>query len=152
VTENVSSPYQAPTSPPAGAVPPQGVPMPYRSSSGPLGRPRSTGVAMLLFFVTFGVYGWYWYYVTHDEMKRHTGTGIGGPIALVLAVFVGIASPFITSSEVGGLYERAGQRKPVTGATGLWVFPGVLLLVLPIVWFLKTNGALNAYWRAYGAR
>jgi hypothetical protein len=34
--------------------------------------------------------------------------------------------------------------------TGLWYFPGVLILVGPIVWFVKTNGALNDYWRSQG--
>jgi len=106
---------------------------------------------MLLFVVTFGIYGLYWYFVTHDEMKRHSGTGLGGGIALLIAFFVGIVSPFIVSSEVGGLYARRGQAPPVTGATGLWYMPGALLVVLPIVWFVKTNGALNAYWRSLGA-
>ena len=46
------------------------------------------------------------------------------------------------------LYERRGQEPPVSGLTGLWVLPGFLLLVLPVVWFVKTNGALNAYWRS----
>lgn len=116
-----------------------------------VGKIRRTGVGILLFVVTFGFYSWYWYYATHEEMKRHTGTGLGGGIALLIAVLVGLASPFISSSEVGNLYERAGQPKPVSGATGLWVFPGVFLLFLPIVWFVKTNGALNEYWRAHGA-
>jgi hypothetical protein len=44
------------------------------------------------------------------------------------------------------------MRKPVSGATGLWYFPGMFILVGPLVWFVKTNGALNAYWRAHGVR
>ena len=131
---------------------PYGSPAPYGGGPGPVGQVRSTGLAMLLFFVTFGVYGWYWYFVTHEEMKRHSGTGLGGGIALLLAVFVGFASPFLSSSEVGDLYRRRGQQPPVSAATGCWVFPGIFLLVLPIVWFVRTNGALNAYWRSCGAR
>ena len=84
-------------------------------------------------------------------MKRHSGEGLGGGIALVIAVVVGAASPFLSSHEVGQLYERRGQPAPVSALTGLWVLPGFLLLVLPIVWFVKTNGALNAYWRSLGA-
>jgi hypothetical protein len=67
-------------------------------------------------------------------------------------MFVGIVSPYLLSHEVGGLYERRGQAKPVSAATGLWVFPGIFLVVGPIIWFVKTNGALNAYWRSLGAR
>jgi hypothetical protein len=29
---------------------------------------------------------------------------------------------------------------------------GSLSLVGPLVWLIKTNGALNAYWRSMGAR
>lgn len=123
----------------------------YGQPPGPIGQQRGTGFGIALFLVTFGLYSWYWYYVTHEEMKRHTGNGLGGGIALLIAVFVGIASPFISSAEVGGLYERAGRPQPVSAITGLWVFPGAFLLVLPIVWFVKTNGALNEYWRSVGA-
>jgi hypothetical protein len=44
------------------------------------------------------------------------------------------------------------MRAPVSGVTGLWYFPGIFLLVGPLIWFIKTNGALNAYWRSVGAR
>lgn len=115
-----------------------------------LGKIRSTGTCILLAIVTFGIYQLVWWYSTHDEMKRHTGQGIGGGIALVLAFFVGVVAPFVTSNEVGNMYERAGMSKPVGTATGLWYFPGIFILVGPIVWFVKTNGAINDYWRAQG--
>lgn len=114
------------------------------------GKIRGTGMCIVLAIVTFGIYSLFWFYSVHEEMKRHSGTGIGGPVALIISIVVGVVTPFITSAEVGGLYERAGQVKPVSGATGLWNFPGVFILVGPIVWFVKTNGALNAYWRSVG--
>jgi hypothetical protein len=117
---------------------------------GPVGKVRSTGVCILLSIVTLGIYQLVWYYSTHEEMKRHSGQGMGGGLALVLAFFVGIVMPYLSSSEIGELYERRGLRKPVSGATGLWYFPGILILVGPLVWFIKTNGALNAYWRSLG--
>ena len=117
------------------------------------GKIRGTGVAILLSIVTLGVYQLVWYFGTHEEMKRHKGTGLGGGIALLLAFFVGIAMPYITSAEVGELYERRGMPKPVSGVTGLWYFPGIFLFGIgPIIWFVKTNGALNAYWRQQGVR
>jgi hypothetical protein len=124
----------------------------YAQPTGPLGTIRGTGVAILLCIVTLGIYTFVYYYKTHEEMKRHSGEGLGGVLALVLALFIGVASPFILSSEVGRLYERTGRARPVSGATGLWVIPGAVLIVGPIVWFVKTNGALNAYWRSLGAR
>lgn len=130
------------------AVPGYGQPAAYPS----VGTIRPTGMTILLFIVTFGIYGLYWYYAVHEEMKRHKGSGLGGGIALLLGFFVGIVMPFITSSEVGELYERRGQHPPVSGKTGLWSFPGALILVGPIVWFVKTNGALNDYWRSLGTK
>jgi hypothetical protein len=107
---------------------------------------------MLLAVVTFGVYTLVWWYQTHEEMKRHSGQGLGGGIALLIAFFIGPVAPFLTSGEVGELYSRRGQASPVSALTGLWYFPGVFLLVGPLVWFVQTNGALNAYWRSLGAR
>jgi hypothetical protein len=128
----------------------QPLPVAY-SDPGAVGKVRGTGMAILLTVVTFGIYPLYWYYAVHSELKRHRGTGLGGGIALLLAVFVGIVMPYLTSAEVGEAYAGRGQDKPVSGATGLWYFPGLLILVGPIVWFVKTNGALNAYWRSVGA-
>lgn len=115
---------------------------------GPVGKIRGTGGCILLCIVTLGIYTLYWYYKTHDEMKQHSNQGLGGGIALVLAIFVSIAMPYVTSSEVGNLYRARGQNAPVSGATGLWSFPGAFILIGPLVWFVKTNGALNSYWRS----
>ncbi|WP_206340103.1 DUF1707 domain-containing protein [Blastococcus litoris] len=119
---------------------------------GALGEVRGTGLQMLLFVVTFGIWGYVYFFQTHEEMKRHTGEGIGGVPALLLALFFWLASPFLLSHEVGRLHERRGQRAPVSALTGLWVFPGIFLLVGPVIWFVLTNRALNGYWRSAGAR
>ncbi len=124
----------------------------YAAPQGPVGKVRSTGLAILLVIVTLGIYSLYWYFATHDEMKKHTGEGIGGVVALLIALFVGFVSPYLHSHEVGNLYERRGQAKPVSALTGLWYFPGIFILVGPIVWFVQTNGALNTYWRSMGAQ
>jgi hypothetical protein len=119
-----------------------------------VGKVRSTGICILLFIVTLGFYGWYWWYKVHEEMKLHSGQGIGGGLGLVLAIVTSIGlpvAPFFTSDEVGKLYQRGGQPAPVSALTGLWYFPGEFLIILPLVWFMKTNGALNAYWRSRGA-
>ena len=151
-------PQQAPPvheAPPPGLGAPQAPPAPYPGGypgTGPVGQVRSTGLCILLYFVTLGFYGWYYFYSVHNEMKQHSNRGIGGGVALVLAIFVGIAMPYVTSSEVGGLYEARGQEKPVSAATGLWAFPGALIIVGPFIWFIKSNGALNDYWRSLGAQ
>ena len=125
---------------------------PSREGRGPVGQVRGTALQILLFAVTFGIWAVVYLFQSHDEMKRHSGEGIGGLLALVVALFAYMASPFLLSHEVGGLYERRGLRKPVSALTGLWFFPGIFLLVGPIIWFVLTNSALNDYWRSRGAR
>ena len=123
----------------------------YRQPAGPPGRIRPTGMTILLFFVTLGIWGFVYYFQVHEEMKRHSGQGLGGVLGLLIAIFFGLVSPFLLSNEVGQLYERRGQEKPVSALTGLWFFPGMLIIVGPIVWFVKTNAALNEYWKSVGA-
>jgi hypothetical protein len=106
----------------------------------------------VLTIVTLGIYGLYWYYVNHEEMKQYSGEGIGGAMALILAVVIGFAIPFITGSEVGKLYSREGMEPPVSGKTGLWVIPGFLLLLIgPLIYLAKVQGALNRFWESKGA-
>lgn len=139
-----------PPAPVAGNVPMAAYGAP--ATTAPIGQVRNTGTCILLTIVTLGFYTWYWYYKTHEEMKQHSGTGIGGGVALILAIFVSIVMPFLSSHEVGGLYERRGEAKPVTAMTGLWfLLLGWLFFVGAIVWFVKTNNALNDYWRSLGA-
>jgi hypothetical protein len=134
------------------AMPVPQAPGQYPVPGGPVGEVRGTGLQMLLFVVTLGIWGFVYYFQAHDEMKRHSGYGIGGVLALLVSLFAGPASPFLLSHEVGGLYERRGERRPVSALTGLWFFPGIFLLVGPIIWFVLTNSALNDYWRSRGAR
>jgi Domain of unknown function (DUF4234) len=124
----------------------------YAQPTGELGRMRPTGMTILLFFVTLGIWGLVYYFQTQEEMKRHSGEGLGGVLALLIAIFFGIVSPFLLSNEVGRLYERRGQERPVSALTGLWFFPGILILVGPFIWFVRTNDALNAYWHSLGVR
>lgn len=129
----------------------QAPPAPYGSPApGTPGRQRKTGISILLFLVTFGIYGIVYYYKVHEELKIHTGRGLGGTVALLLSLFVGVASPFLLSDEVGKLYTARGQQPPVNAMTGLWVIPGFIILVGPFIWFAKTNGALNDYWASIG--
>ena len=200
-----SDPWGAPTeatqpSPYTGLPSPTGQPITGYANNlyGPPGQIRGTGVTFLLFVVTFGIYGYVYNYKVHDEIKRHSGLGLGGGIALLLTFIASVAMPFLTPNEVGGLYSRRGEKPPVRAWTGLWVtLPtvvgyivlfsllaasggfssstnadgattssagsaaaigvGFLVFALAaltggIVWFVKTNGALNRYWASVGVR
>ena len=115
-------------------------------SRGPLGSPRGIGFGILLYIVTIGLYGWYWAFKTQEEMKRRTGDGIGGVIGLVIWIVINPVSAFVIPSEVGHMYRKDGKPAPMTGWTGLWLFPFGVFIVPAIVWFVKVQGALNRYW------
>ncbi len=115
---------------------------------GPIGKVRGAGVVILLSIITLGIYGLVWQFKTFKEMKTYSGRGIGGGLGLVLAIFLGFVNWFVMPSEVGNLYAAEQQEKPVSGLTGFWV---LLPLVGGIVWLVKTQGALNRFWRAHGA-
>jgi uncharacterized protein DUF4234 len=114
-------------------------------ADGPIGQPRGIGFVILLSIVTFGIYHLYWVYKNFEEMKRHTGEGIGGVLGLVIAILLGVVIWFVLPSEVGRMYRDDGREGPMTGWTGLW-------LLLPIVgwfvWTIKIQGALNRYWES----
>jgi hypothetical protein len=112
----------------------------------PRGRPRGIGFGILMFIVTLGFYSWYWVFQTQEEMRQHTGEGLGGVLGLVIWILLHPVEAFVIPSEVGKMYSRAGQQPPITGWTGLWLFPFGFLIVTAIVWFVKVQGALNRYW------
>jgi drug/metabolite transporter superfamily protein YnfA len=117
-------------------------------NTGPLGRPRGVGFAILIFIITIGIYGLYWVYKTQEEMKQHTGDGLGGVLGLVVWILVGAVSAFVIPSEIGKMYAKDGREPPVTGWTGLWLFPFGIFIIPAIVWFVKVQGSLNRYWES----
>jgi drug/metabolite transporter superfamily protein YnfA len=117
-------------------------------NTGPLGRPRGVGFAILIFIITIGIYGLYWVYKTQEEMKQHTGDGLGGVLGLVVWILVGAVSAFVIPSEIGKMYAKDGREPPVTGWTGLWLFPLGIFIIPAIVWFVKVQGSLNRYWES----
>ena len=120
-------------------------------NTGPLGQPRGVGFVILLTIVTLGIYSWYWIYKTMEEMGRHVGEGLGGVLSLVIWILVSPVMAFVTPSEVGKMYARDGQEPPVTGWTGLWLFPFGIFIIPAIVWYVKIQRALNRYWEGKGA-
>jgi hypothetical protein len=119
--------------------------------SGPLGKPRGILFVLLISLITLGIYTIYWAYKTQEEMKQHTGDGLGGILGLVVWIIINPVSAFVIPSEIGKMYARDGREPPVTGWTGLWLFPFGVLIIPAIVWFVKVQGALNRYWESKAA-
>ena len=117
-------------------------------NTGPLGQQRGIAFVLLIGLVTLGFYFIYWAYKTQEEVKRHSGQGIGGVLGLVIWIVLTPVSAFLIPSEVGKMYALDGREPPVTGWTGLWLFPFGVLLIPAIVWFVKVQGSLNRYWES----
>ena len=117
-------------------------------NTGPLGQPRGIGFGIFMFIITLGIYSLYWVYKTQEEVKQHSGDGIGGVLGLVIWLVISAVSAFVIPSEIGRMYQKDGRQPPITGMTGLWLFPFGFLIIPAIVWFVKVQGSLNTYWEA----
>ena len=76
----------------------------------PLGQPRGIGFGIVMYIVTLHFYSWYWAYKTCDEMKKHTGDGIGGVIALIVQILLSAINGFVIPSEIGNMYKRDARE------------------------------------------
>jgi hypothetical protein len=128
----------------AAAPPAQGY-----GNQGPLGTPRKPLTVALLSIITLGIYWWVFCYKTSEEIKLHSGIGVGGAIQLVLAIVAGIVPPFLIANDVKAVREAGGMQSPVSAMTAFW-------LLIPIagifIYVNKVQGALNEYWVSRGAQ
>jgi Domain of unknown function (DUF4234) len=116
---------------------------------GALGETRSIGLSILWFVLTLSIYGFYWTYKTHEEIKRYSRNGVGGVVGLVIFILISPVTFFVVPSEVRYMYEDLdGGRSPVSAIYGLWF---LLPLLGPLIWFIQVQGALNRYWESKGA-
>jgi len=118
------------------------------STSGPLGKQRGIGFAILITIVTLGIYTFYWVFKTQEEVKEHSGIGVGGVLGFVIYFLLSPVTWFLVPSEVGKMYKADGREAPFSGWTGLWI---LLPLLGAFVWFIKVQGALNRYWTSKSA-
>ena len=123
------------------------MPPPTPSRWGPVGKVRNPWAVIGLSIITLGIYYLYWTYSVFQETKDHSGDGVGGVIGLVIALVVGVVNLFLLPAEIGNMYAKAGQPKPVTGLTGLF---NLIPIIGTIIWFIKVQGALNERWLIAG--
>ena len=122
--------------PPSAAVP------------GAIGQQRSTLLVILLTIVTLGIWTLVWSFQNGDELKRHTGKGLGGVGYLLITLFIAPVTMFLMASEVEQLYRSEGKEPPITTIWGLWF---LLPIIGNLIWYLRIQGALNDYWASKGA-
>jgi len=124
-------------------------PVPQPGQLGPLGSRRSLGLIILLSIVTCGIWTVVWSFQNGEELKRHTGNGIGGVGYLFITLFISPVTMFLMASEVEQMYRADGQDDPpITTIWGLWF---LLPLIGNIIWYVRIQNAINDYWTAHGA-
>ncbi len=114
-------------------------------SGNTVGKRRKIGLQILVSVVTCGLYGIYWAYTSHEEVKQYSGDGVGGVLGAVIYFFAGVITLFLLPIEIKKMYEKEGMRSPVSAATAFWI----LLFAIP--WYVKCQAALNDFWAAKGA-
>ena len=88
------------------------------SNTGPLGQPRGIGFAILMAIITLGIYTLYWVFKTQEEVKNHSGQGVGGVLGLVIYIVVAIVTWFLVPSEVGKMIKQDGRTGAVQRVDG----------------------------------
>ena len=121
---------------------------PVPGTAGTLGRPRSPLLVILLTIITFGIWTLVWSFRNGDELKRHTGKGLGGVAYLLITLFIAPVTMFLMASEVEQLYRSDGKEPPITTIWGLWF---LLPIIGNLIWYVRIQGALNDYWTSKGA-
>lgn len=113
--------------------------------SPPIGIQRHIGKQIFLSIVTLGVYGLYWAYVSHEDIRQQSGSGVGGLVGVLLMMFAFPVSLFLLPIEIQRMYEDDGQESPVRASTAAWI------LLFGIPWYVKCQKALNQFWASKGA-
>ena len=116
--------------------------------TGPLGKPRSAGLVILLSIVTFGIWTIVWSYQNGEELKQRTGQGLGGVAYLLITLLISPVTMFLMASEVEQLYRREGKEPPITTIWGLWF---LLPLIGNLIWYVRIQRSLNGYWISKGS-
>jgi hypothetical protein len=114
---------------------------------GPIGRPRSVGLTILVSIVTFGIWTWVWSYWNGEELKTYQRDGLGGVAYLLLTIFISPVTMFLLAGEVERLYRQEGEQPRITAVWGLWF---LLPLIGNIIWYVRIQRAINEFWQARG--
>jgi hypothetical protein len=115
---------------------------------GPIGKPRSVGMTILVSIVTLGIWTWVWSYSNGEELKNYRRQGLGGVAYLLITIFISPVTMFLLANEVENLYVEENEQPPITTLWGLWF---LLPLIGNIIWYVGIQGAINRFWQARGA-
>ena len=87
------------------------------STSRPLGHPRGILFGIVLFIVTFSLYGYYWTYKTHDELMPTRG--IGEELRTLAAITLRVTLEPLGENGGGGEVPTGAALSLLTAAFGM---------------------------------
>ena len=101
-----------------------------------------------LTLITFGIYGFYWYYQVNDELRRYERDDSISPTRSLMAILFGwliIVPPFIavynTAQHIQAIERREGIQPIIEPALNV-----IFLLLLSIIVGFYTQSHLNPIW------
>lgn len=147
MSENPPQPEPSSPEPPASSEPPAPSPPPAPATGG-IGKPRSTGLVLLVSIVTLGIWTIVWSYQNGEELKRFSGQGVGGVGYLFITLLISPVTMFLMANEVEQRYREQGREPQITTLWGLWF---LLPLIGNIIWYVRIQRAINEFWHAQGA-
>lgn len=122
---------------------------PPPTAAGPIGTARSPGSQILFTIITLGIYALFWVYWQHKEIKEYSGQGVGGPVGVIIFIFIAPVTWFLLASEVRNLYQSEGRDPGFTPLIGLWF---LLPIIGNFIWYFKVQPAINDFWVSKGAQ
>ena len=117
-------------------------------NQGPIGKPRSVPLTILVTIVTFFIWAMVWSFLTGEDLKTSRGEGLGGILYLVITFILYPVSMFLLANEVEQMYVEAGEEPRITTLWGLWF---LLPIIGQIIWYVRIQNAINEFWQARGA-
>ena len=91
---------------------------------------RNMVVQVLLFIITLGIYGIYWFYVTYKETSRANGKTEANAFLWTILFLIPIASFFAAWKHSMEYAEFVDNKYPGIAIFILWI------VFAPVVWFL----------------
>lgn len=91
---------------------------------------RNMFIQVILYIITFGIYGIYWYYVTFNELRVANGKDEGPGCLWTILLLVPIANLFSFWFHSFEYAEFIDERYPGIAMFILWI------VFTPVVWFL----------------
>lgn len=118
------------------------------AARGSIGKPRRTGLTILVSIVTLGIWTLLWSYWNGAELKGYRRDGLGGGIYLLFTLILSPLTMFFMANEVENAYVEAGEQPEITTLWGLWF---LLPVIGHIIWYVRIQGAINTFWERRGA-